>query len=384
MKSIHYLITAATSFLAFMSPIQSGAETLIWNVKKEYGITAEGIQKAVQAAKVHFRKTPNDVIVLEFDEGSYNLNGKDTEPGTIDLGGVKPGPKGRLIFKGAGMDKTVLVFSDNIHAITGKNVYRVTMSDMHMTRKNYTVSQGDVVETSKGKVVLDIHEGFPTPMDIFNAKSDQGRYIRRYTNSKTDPQLVVKNNAQLAWKTATHLGGQRWQLNLVKKNVVPTYSKGDLLGIKSKHGGQTYKFMGGSDFIFKSIKWTQKTRGVFRKGFDKIQILDCVTERSAPINGQTPCLAAPGGGPQIGQPWDPPTKGNIVRNCIFTASGDDAVAFFHSTGEISGCQIRDAFARGILASNSPEAVIKDNKLLRCPIQRSKDHIMPDDLSELIE
>ncbi|YCM42856.1 right-handed parallel beta-helix repeat-containing protein [Verrucomicrobiaceae bacterium 227] len=367
-----------------MSLLHAGAETLRWNVRKKFGISAEGIQEAVRAAKGHFKIMPNDVIVLEFDEGNFNLNSKDSEPGTINLSGVRPGPKGRLVFQGAGMDKTVLVFSDNTHAITGRNVFRVTMADMHMTRKNYTVSQGHVVESSRGKVILEIQEGFPTPMDIFDATSNQGRYLRRYTNSKTAPRLVVENNVQLAWKTATPLGGQRWQLNLVKKNEVPNYSKGDLIGIKSKHGGQTYRFMNGSDFIFKSVKWTQKTRGVFRDAFDKIQIIDCVTDRSPPIKGQTPCLAAPGGGPQIGQPWDPPTTGNIVKNCRFTASGDDAVAFFHATGEISGCQIRDAFARGILLADSPEALVKDNTLVRCPIQRSKDHILPNDLSRLIE
>jgi len=373
-----------TTLLIALSSLHANADTLVWNVQKKYGITAEGVQQAVQAAKRHFRKTPNDQIVLEFDAGTFKLDGKDKSLGTIDLSGVKPGPQGRLVFKGAGIDKTTLVFSDNTHAISGRNVFRVTMSDMHMTRQNYTVSQGIVVGSSPGKVVLDIQAGFPTPMDIFNPQSDQGRYIRQYTNSKTDPQIVVENDIQLAWKTATHLGGQRWQLNLVKRRAVPVYAKGDLLGIKSKHGGQTYWFNKGSDFIFQSIKWTQKTRGVFRGAFDKIQILDCITDRSAPINGQTPCLVSPGGGTQIGQPWDPPTTGNIVRNCTFIASGDDAVAFFHGSGEISGCTIKDAFSRGILLANSPNTATKNNQLTRCPIQRSKDHIMPKDLNELMK
>lgn len=376
--------TAAILLLGSMFSHQAHATTVRWNVQNEYGMTADGIRQAIQAAKGHFRKTPDDTIILQLDAGTFNLGGKDSERGTIDLSGVKPGPEGRLVFQGAGMDKTVLVFSDNIHAIAGQNVFRVTMADMHMTRKNYTVSQGIVVEASKGKVVLDIQDGFPTPADIFDAASDQGRYLRRYTNSKTDPQLVVKNNSQFAWKAATPLEGRRWQLDLTKKSAVPNYSKGDLIGIKSKHGGQTYWLKGGSDFIFKSVKWTQKTRGVFRGGFDKIQILDCVTDRSAPIEGQTPCLASPGGGPQIGQPWDPPIAGNLVKNCRFVASGDDAVAFFHATGEISGCSIRDAFARGILLSNSPDVVTHDNTLVRCPIQRSKDHKLPADLSELME
>lgn len=376
-------LVLAQILLLLLMP-RSGAETLRWNVQKKFGITADGIGEAVQAAKRHFLKAPNDVVVLEFDEGRFHLEGRDSEPGTIDLTGVKPGPDGRLVFQGAGMDKTLLVFSDNIHAISGRNVFRVTMADMHMTRRDYTVSQGIVVECAKGRLVLDIQEGFPTPADIFNPESGQGRYVRQYTNSKTDPRLVVKGNPQYAWREAQPLGGRRWQLSLVKKNTVPHYAVGDLIGIKSKHGGQTYWLMGGSDFLFKSIKWTHKTRGVFRGAFDRVRIIDCVTDRAAPIAGQTPCLASPGGGPQIGQPWDPPTEGNQVKNCRFIGSGDDAVAFFHATGEISGCYIQDAFARGILASDSPEAVIEGNTLVRCPVQRSESHELPDDLSELME
>jgi len=89
-------------------------------------------------------------------------------------------------------------------------------------------------------------------------------------------------------------------------------------------------------------------------------------------------LAAPGGGPQIGQPNDPPTTGNLVKNCRFIASGDDAVAFFNASGEISGCFIRDAFARGILAANSPNAILTSNTVIRCPVQQSKDYQLPKD------
>jgi hypothetical protein len=254
---------------------------------------------------------------------------------------------------------------------------------MHMTRKDYTVSQGLVVETAPGKVVLEIQDGFPTPAMIFNPRSDQGRFLRRYTNSRTDPHICREDNEQIPWTRASHLEGRKWQIDLKKKNLLANYAKGALVGIKSKHGGeaefggQTYWFMGGSDFLFDSVKWTQKTRGVFRGGFNKVQFLNCVTDRSPPINGQTPCLAAPGGGPQIGQPNDPPTTGNVVRNCRFVASGDDAVAFFNASGVISGCSIRDAFCRGILAANSANAVLSNNQVVRCPVQQSEDYRMPE-------
>lgn len=277
------------------------------------------------------------------------------------------------------MDQTTLVFSDNKHAIFGQEVYRVTMAGMHMTREKYTVSQGLVVEVTEGKVVLDIQPGFPTPKEIFNALSKQGRYLRRYTNSLIAPQIIEVDNSQIPWTRAEHLGGARWAINLKRGKELANYTKGDLIGIKSKHGGviefggQAYWFSGGSEFVFEEIKWTHKTRGVFRGGFNNIHVIRCVTERAAPINGQTPCLAAPGGGPQIGQPDDPPTTGHLVKECRFMASGDDAVAFFNASGEISDCIISDAFCRGILLANCPEVVLKNNEVIRCPIQRSKDH-----------
>jgi len=357
----------------------ASAETVTWNVRTKYGVSAKGIRQAIQEANAHFSKSPNDVVVLEFDGGSFFLEDKSRSKGTINLSGVKPGPKGRLVFQGKGIDKTTLVLSDNKHAIYGRGVYRVTFAGMHMTRKNYTVSQGTVVQTAPGQVVLDIQKGFPTPAKIFNPLSKQGRYLRRYTNSKTDPKLIQENNEQIPWTRAVHIKDQRWRIELKRKTELANYSKGDLIGIKSKHGGttefggQTYWFMGGSDFLFDAVKWTHKTRGVFRGGFNKVHFLNCVTDRSPPINGQTPCLAAPGGGPQIGQPNDPATTGNLVKNCRFIASGDDAVAFFNASGEISGCYIRDAFCRGILAANSPKAKLSKNTIIRCPVQQSKDH-----------
>jgi hypothetical protein len=369
-------IVRVAMLCAGMFALSARAETVTWNVQSEYGISVAGIHTALSDARQRFRRKPDDVVVLQFDAGTFELKDQGPRKGTIDLSGIKPGERGRLIFRGAGMDKTTLVFGDNQHAIYGTNVYRVTMDDMHMTRKDYTVSQGLVVEIAPGKVVLDIQDGFPTPAMIFDANSDQGRYLRRYTNSRTDPQMIETDNDQIPWTHANRIEGQRWEMQLKKKSEVANYAKGDLIGIKSKHGGQTYWFMGGSDIRFQSVKWTQKTRGVFRGGFDKIQFLDCVTDRSPPINGQMPCLASPDGGPQIGQPNDPPITGNVVRNCRFVASGDDAVAFFNAAGEISDCTIRDAFARGILAANSPNAVLFRNTVLRCPVQQSQDYRLP--------
>jgi len=82
------------------------AETLRWNVRAKYGVSAKGIQKAVSEAKIHFDNASNDVVILEFEKGSFWLEDSGPSKGTIDLSGIKPGPNGRLIFQGKGMDRT--------------------------------------------------------------------------------------------------------------------------------------------------------------------------------------------------------------------------------------------------------------------------------------
>lgn len=347
----------------------SFAATVNWNLKAKYGgITQATIARAISDAKAHFVQHSNDTVVIEFDAGTYPLAAPaNHDKGIIELSGVKPGPEGRLVFRGAGMDKTTLVFDPAVDQIFGRNVYRVSFIGLHMTRKDYCVSQGHVVEVAPGRIDLEIQSGFPTPQDIYNPGSDAGRYLRRYTDSRTDPQLIVDDNRQIAWKSASLVSSNRWRLFLVKSNEVANYKPGDLIGIKSKHGGQTYWLFGGSDFVFEDVKWTQVSRGVFRGGLSRIRISHCVIERAPAINGQTPCLSTPDGGPQIGQENDPLTSDDLVEDCQFTATGDDAIAFFHASGTIRNCRISDSFARGILLDNSPSVKLDNNTLTRCPV-----------------
>ncbi|MGH7939664.1 MAG: right-handed parallel beta-helix repeat-containing protein, partial [Limisphaerales bacterium] len=342
-------------------------------MKTKYGgVTQATIARAISDAKTYFIQHSNDTVVIEFDAGTYSLAAPTNgDKGIIELSGVKPGPDGRLVFRGAGMDKTTLVFDPAADQIYGRNVYRVSFIGLHMTRKDYSVSQGHVVEVAPGRVDLEIQSGFPTPQDIYNPESDAGRYLRRYTDSKTDPQLMVDDNRQIAWKSASLVSSNRWRIYLVQSNQMANYKPGDLIGIKSKHGGQTYWLSGGSDFVFEDIKWTQASRGVFRGGFNKIRITRCVVERSPAINGQTPCLSTPGGGPQIGHPGDPPPSDILVEDCQITATGDDAVAFFNASGTIRNCRISDSFARGILLDNSPSAELDSNILIRCAVLKTQ-------------
>ena len=52
---------------------------------------------------------------------------------------MNSGPEGRLVIKGAGSDKTVLV-TDNFHnTLSGYNVNRLTISDIHFTRNQVII-----------------------------------------------------------------------------------------------------------------------------------------------------------------------------------------------------------------------------------------------------
>ncbi len=371
----------AQALLFLFAAVVCRAETVQVDVQSKYGITIEGINHAIQDAKTHFAQSPNDVVVLNIPAGNFDLT---QEPGDspvrsgkmgkevtgIDLNGIKPGPSGRLVLKGAGQDKTTLLFARETTQFEGRGVYHVTVSGFHLDSVGMRTTQGHVVSVAPGVVVLDIEDGFPSFADIFNSASHQGRYLRRFTDSKTDPQLVQDDNTQVPWLTATLISGQRWQVNLKRTTETPPYKPGDLIAVKSKVGGQAYWFSGGSDFVFDDIKWTKESRGVFRGGFNNIKVLNSDVEREPPINGQVSCLSTSGGGPQIGQPHDPPTTGNVVDHYSAEGTGDDSVAFFNGSGTISNVKIADSFGRGILLANSPNVVITNADVQRCKILKT--------------
>jgi hypothetical protein len=359
------------------------AET-VWNVNSLYGVTQSGIASAISDAKTYFTTHPHDTLVLQFNAGTYNINNdNNSTTGIIDISNVDPGAwDGRLVFRGGGQsgaNSTTFVFDDSLVSLYGKNIYHVTFESMHMTRADLKVSQGIVASVAPGSVTLDIQSGFPTPQDIFNPNSTTGRYLRAYDNTDPlDPQIIgndtwpPSSNAQIPWKTATQVSGftNRWQINLNNATLVAGYSAGDLIGIKSKHGGDAYWFSVGSDFVFNDVKWTKESRGVFRTGFDHIRISNSTIDRGDPINGQLPALASPDGGPQLGNQNDVPVSNIVVENCYIEGTGDDAIAYFKVTGIIRSNYVKDPFTR-ILLYQSPNSVIDGlgNTLIRTPVYR---------------
>ena len=103
-----------------------------------------------------FFHSPNTNVILYINEGVHKITFNNTSD-TLDLSNIHPGntrisiyiemklintgSDGRLVIKGAGSDKTVLV-TDNFHnAISGFNVNRLTISDVHFTRNQVKTVQ---------------------------------------------------------------------------------------------------------------------------------------------------------------------------------------------------------------------------------------------------
>jgi len=362
---------------------------LNWNLNTIYSVTQSGFSSIISDAKVHFSTNPNDTIVININAGTYNIGGSGSIG--IFISALNPGANGKLIIKGAGMSNTTLVFTDyngdiNYAMIRMVNSSNITFTDMHMTRPNYTVTQGFVHAVGTGYIDLDIQNGFPTPLSLYNNNSDQGRYLRRYTNSLTDPQVIQTNNNQIAWgypgavyTPPTLISGNIWRIYLNSPSLVASnYSIGELVGVKSKHEGNTYFISGGHDILFENIKWTHISRGVSRYGTYNLTIRKCRIERGLPINGQTPCLATPSGGFQMNQPNDAVSTNMIVDSCYIDSPGDDCVAFFNVNGsKVINSELRNSFARGVYIISAAQnicianTIIHNNPILgtyaTCPI-----------------
>lgn len=139
------------------------------------------------------------------------------------------------------------------------------------TASNHTsyvcTTPGYVAEIGAGYVDLDIHDGFPTPGQLFSPSMTIGRFLRQFTDSKTDPHMVNLDNgahwpplinAQYPWLTTAAVPGhaRRWRMQL-KDKVRANYTLGVVLGVKSKTQGQAYQLFGGNDVVFENVKWTE-------------------------------------------------------------------------------------------------------------------------------
>jgi len=343
------------------------AAALDIEVAQKYGaVSLAAINAAIADAKTRLRANPDDRITLHLPAGVFMLTGS----ASIDVSGVSPGPAGRLILQGAGPDRTTLVFETHRDEIFGRATSHVTFAGLHFTMGHMSVSQGVVEDLQPDAVVLRIDDGFPTPAALYNPNWDRGRYLRRCLRDGASSHLdQAPDNVQVPWTNAEPAAEGRWRLSIRPRRGGTAFRPGDLLAIKSKaEDGNAYRFLGGDDIVFDHVAWSRLTRGVFR-GVNHVQILNASILRDPPVWGRTPCLSSAAGGPQIGQPRDPPTSGDSVQNFTSAGTGDDSLAFFNASGSVSNATISDSFARGILLYHSPGVTLSDVHVERAPVLR---------------
>ncbi|WP_242085537.1 T9SS type A sorting domain-containing protein [Aestuariivivens sediminis] len=365
--------------LAVLLTIQVPATEIIWNLNALYAVDANGFTAIIADARNHFTAYPNDTIIVQIDAGTYEIDGSGNIGINFNGGLLSESAQGRLIFQGAGMYATTLLFTDkNDDMIKGKDTYHLEFRDMFMTRPQYSVTQGTVVSVAAGEVVLAIEQGFPSPLELFAVEGgagrfNAGRYLRKYDNTNPlDPQVIRDNNQQVAWGWRNdapvypeQLTGNEWRIYLNNAStVLDHYSVGDYVGVKSKSEGHIYWFAGGSDLVFRNIRWRNSSRGLVRGGFSNVGLYGCRIEREDPIDGQAPCMSTPSGGPQMNQDGDSVSTNMVVEDCYIDSPGDDNIAFFHvDGGRVKNTTVRNGFARGILATDMASNICLDHVTL---------------------
>ena len=184
-----------------------------------------------------------------------------------------------------GSARTVLRFDGENDVIRGRNTSHVRFRDLAFGRQRLTTSQGVVVSSTATTLTLDIQGGYPMPPEIMGDPKrlapGAGRWLRRYrqgaggeceimTDATEGRAWPPKANIQVKWLNASRaapeahparwtLGGLNWTFG---KGSEPHYKRGDIVGIKSKHGGQAFFFDGGDAISFQNVRWTEHSRGV--------------------------------------------------------------------------------------------------------------------------
>lgn len=361
-----------------------GALTVVYNVRPDANL--KHINQEIHVARKLFKnsETRNTTFVLKFPRGVFDFSRYDSgrtiycdPPGScsgipvFDISYIAPGPTGRLLILGAGLDQTKFIVSPDQIQFFGRKSRRITIEGIDLSQDRLEASQGTEVGTSvktpdgtSNWVGIDISPGFPQmqpyPSGLWTARG-HGRFLRRYLRGTSC--TIDASFQQLPYEDVLpdSAASNRWWFHLTQQNP---FSPGDLIGIKSKFGGgQAYFFAASDDIVFDDVRWTRRSRGVFRSGTTDVQIFDSQIIPDPPILGEKVCMASSGGGPQIGQPHDGPTWGNIIDNLRALNTGDDSIAVFNGhdrNGQVGisirGTTIRNSFARSINLYHTPYEV----------------------------
>jgi len=376
-------------------------DVVYWNVAQMFGgIDQAKIASAVSQANAEFASHPDRTVVLQFDAGTWSIGGNGQAAISVNgLNKTRQADDGWLVFQGAGMQNTTLVFNEQMErGFQGTDVYRLQICDMHLTRSEETVSQGEVIGFLQGAqwsadpdpavfgdqtltrpgilrtdgyqsrfLVVRLHSGFPDINAIYNPSFGQGRYIRRYGYSGSQPYLIQDSNKQTGWSQKDQLANGDWVLGLI--GTTSTYSVGDQIGIKSKKAGEPIWLARGGKIRVENVRFTRASRLLLRGGIDDIRFSNIAMERMPAIGGRVPFLSTAEGGPQLGQPGEGPLTNVHIESAFIEGVGDDAIGAFDVTGlTVTGSTFVDSFARGLLLdATSTTPCIHDSLLDRNPL-----------------
>jgi parallel beta-helix repeat protein len=354
----------AAGLLLALAAAAASAATIEIDLAARYGPTHDGVAQALAEARRVLGRDEGDEVVIRFPAGTFELADDDARA-AIDVSDLVPGDRGRLVIAGRGMDRTHLVIAERLVGIYGRNVRHLVVQDLQFSRPRRTVTQGRVTAVAAGSVTLAIDPGFPAPADLVDP-TPLGHWLRACAPGGEAMRFPAERNEQLAWTQVARTPDGRWRFTL-REGGMPPYEVGALVAVKSKHGGNAYWFHGGTDVTFQRVRWLDESRGTFRGGMSRIRILDSRIERTPIAGGAKPCLATPDGGPQIGNPDDPPTREVLVQGNVFENTGDDAIALFNASGVVAGNTVSDSFARGILLFRSKDVELRGNEVIRSPV-----------------
>ena len=203
-------------------------------------------------------------------------------------------------------------------------------------------SQGTVTELGDNFVDVMIDPTrFPSIESIFNPLDKTGRFLRKYRMVNNECQILdERDNIQVPWKSFSKMKTENITRLFLHEDTKHNFSVGDLLGIKSKCCGNrrnVVDFCGGDDIVLKDLVLSRQSRMVLRCGISNIVVSNVSILREHPAQ----CLSTPGGGPQLGQPYDEDIHNVTVDGVRAENTGDDSVALLNvKTGAIvKNCNI---------------------------------------------
>jgi hypothetical protein len=332
-------------------------------------VNQQTIARAIDEAAAYLRSNPGARAVVRLPAGSFDVGAGGGEDGAaMDLSRIDACPGG-LTITGAGTLRTTLIKDSDTTGIRGRDASCITISHMTLMQRRIEVTQGVVVSANSREIVIDVPRGFPTPADLMsvpalrNSEGQPRYWLKRYVMAGSTPQLIG-NERDVRWDRAERVPGtaNRWRLQIGAWRGTAVYRPGELVGVKTKSGGQAYRFTGGRNITFDSVRWINDARGKFRD-VQNVTIRNSSIVRPPPINGVQFAMSTSGGGPQIGHNPGPLTTGHLVENNVFEATGDDAISFSNAEGVIRNNRIVDV-RRGVLLNGSPNVRLENNTLVR--------------------